>query len=72
MSVNNKGFNNNLDGVAPNCPCVRDCPNRSPYCRKDCTPYKKWRKEQYEYSKKVKSIRQSMGCGIKWNSLYGK
>ena len=72
MSLNNKGFNNNLDGIAPNMPCVPDCPNRNPYCRKDCTKYQEWRVTQEEYRKKVKSMRKDTGGGIRWNSLYGK
>lgn len=63
-------FNQNFDGIAPNCPCVKECPNRSAYCRGTCEPYKKWRIEQKIYSNKVRWIRKKQGMGVMWNSKY--
>jgi len=41
-------------------PCQRDCPNRSPTCRKDCEAYKEYRKfkeAEYESRRKEQIVR---------------
>ena len=60
-------FNHNLDGIAPNMPCVKDCPNRNPYCRANCQAYKEWQLVQKQYSNKVKWIRKNNGMGVPWH-----
>ena len=36
------GFNNNLDGIAPNCPCTKNCKDRTVACHSYCKAYKEW------------------------------
>ena len=69
-------FNGNLDGLAPNNPCVSNCPNRSAYCHGSCEKYKEWQITQKQYSNKVRWIRRHNGMGIPWEqtkgNIYGK
>ena len=63
-------FNSNYDGIAPNVPCVPNCPNRTAYCHSYCEKYKEWSIIQKHYSNKVKILRKKQGMGTPWNAKY--
>ena len=63
-------FNGNMDGIAPNNPCVSTCPNRSAYCHGNCAKYKEWQLIQKKYSNKVRWIRKKMGYGVRFNDTH--
>ena len=69
-------FNGNLDGLAPNNPCTKECPNRNAFCHSTCQAYKEWQITQKQYSNKVRWIRRHNGFGISWHqtkgNIYGK
>ena len=39
----------------PKCPCVKDCPDRTIYCKSSCEKYAKWDKEYKEYRAEIES-----------------
>ena len=64
-------FNGNCEGIADNCPCTKECKNRTPYCHGTCEKYKEWQVIQKQYSNKVKWLRKKAGYGIPWYGANG-
>ena len=57
---------NSFDSTLENCPC-KDCKTRTQTCHGICNAYKKYVREQRQFSNKVKLQRKRAGYGTPWN-----
>ncbi len=44
----------------PKCPCVKDCPDRSIYCRNECKQYQEYHEKYLQYRAALEAKRNEM------------